>query len=182
VTIRVRGAIERRRLLQEVQDLRASFTSMLVHDLRSPLTVFGAFTDLLEKVGPLTDRQQRYVRKMRDSCAQMIRLIGEILDVSKLEAGKLTLEPRPLSLAALATEVVEQFQPVAQQKRIALEARSTPVPTLLADPVRLEQVLMNLLGNALKFTPDGGAVTVDVADVGDAVEVAVTGPARDRGR
>jgi two-component system sensor histidine kinase/response regulator len=174
VTIRVRGAIERRRLLQEVQDLRASFTSMLVHDLRSPLTVFGAFADLLERVGPLTDRQQRYVRRMRESCAQMIRLIGEILDVSKLEAGKLKLEPRPLSLAALATEVVEQFQPVAQQKRIALEVRSTPIPTLLADPGRLEQVLMNLLGNALKFTPDGGAVTVDVADVGDAIEVAVT--------
>src|SRR5207302_7648035 len=87
VAIRVRGAIERRRLLQEVQDLRASFTSMLVHDLRSPLTVITAYLDMLHQpaVGPLSEAQERYVGKMEQAVTQMLRLIGEILDLRSEE-------------------------------------------------------------------------------------------------
>jgi signal transduction histidine kinase len=168
VAIRVRGAIERRRLLQEVQDLRASFTSMLVHDLRSPLTVITAYLDMLHQpaVGPLSEAQQRYLGKMEQAVSQMLRLIGEILDLSKLEAGKLSVSPEPMDLAGTVTEAAERFKPGASHRRVTLERVS-------ADPSRLDQVLMNLLSNALKFTPEGGTIRVEVAETGDEVEVAV---------
>lgn len=181
VTIRVRGAIERYRLLREIQDLRANFTSMLVHDLRGPLTAIRGYLDLFEfgAPGSLVEKQQRYLHKMRVGCERMLGLIGEILDISKLEAGRLSLEPRAVDLAALVADVLDRLGPVARQKAIGLDARGAagPVP-LVADPGRLEQVLMNLVGNALKFTPDGGAVAVEIADLGGEVEVAVrdTGP------
>lgn len=181
VVVRVRGAIERRRLLQEVQDLRASFTSMLVHDLRSPMTVLVAYTDLIAQgtMGPVTPKQTRCLGKIRQSCNQMLRLIGEILDVSKLDAGRLTLECTTVDVAGLISEMAERFEGSAKQAGVRLEVRGAEQPALVrADPRRLDQVLMNLVGNALKFTPAGGAVTLEVAGEDDAVEVTVsdTGP------
>lgn len=181
VEIRVRGAIERRRLLGELQDLRASFTSMLVHDLRAPLAVIDGYIELLQqaKLDPVTERQRRYLGAMRASCERMIRLISEILDVSKLEAGRLSIERQSLDLCALAEDVVERMRPVALRKSIELGMGGATVPMkVLADRVRLEQVLMNLLSNAIKFTPTEGRVTVELAELDDEVEVAVvdTGP------
>ena len=181
VAARVRGAIERRRLLQEVQELRANFTSMLVHDLRSPITVINAYVDMLGQggAGPVTDRQRQLLGRIQESCGRMVRLIGEILDLSKLEAGKLQLERRPLELDAQAAEVVERFGLSARDKSITLTFRAPATPCrVFADEGRIDQVLMNLLGNALKFTPRGGAITVEVSRLGDDVELSVrdTGP------
>jgi two-component system, sensor histidine kinase and response regulator len=176
VAIRVRGAIERRRLLQEVQDLRASFTSMLVHDLRSPLTVITAYLDMLQQptVGPLTDAQQRYLGKMGQAVTQMLRLIGEILDLSKIEAGKFSVTPELTDLAAAVADAAERFTPGAASKRVSLEVRRPGTPVRVsADPNRLDQVLMNLLSNALKFTPAGGTIRVAVAERLEEVEVSV---------
>jgi len=182
VIVRVRGAIERRRLLREVDSLRAAFTSMLVHDLRGPLTAIRGYAGLLESPSgdPLTERQRRFVARMDDGCERLLRLIGEILDVSKLEAHKLVLVPAPVDLSAVAASAVEQFAPAAEQKgiRLALERGSAEGVALQADPHRLDQVFMNLIGNALKFTPTGGTVTVALTADADAVEAAVvdTGP------
>jgi signal transduction histidine kinase len=125
MAIRVRGAIERRRLLQEVQDLRTNFTSMLVHDLRSPITVVSAYADLLGQggAGPVSERQRQLVGKIQESCGRMVRLIGEILDLSKLEAGKLHLEMQRFDVGGLAAEVVERFGPSAANKGIDLSIR-----------------------------------------------------------
>lgn len=176
VFVRVRGAIERQRLLQEVQDLRANFTSMLVHDLRGPLTVLRGYLELLttEIAGPLSERQRRYLTKMGDSSHKMLGLIAEILDVSKLEAGKLALNLRPADVSALVADVRERLEPVARQRGIEFEVRGVEHPQpVVADSERLDQVLLNLLGNALKFTPKGGRVAIEVADRGDELEVAV---------
>jgi len=181
VAIRVRGAIERRRLLQELEDLRSTFTSMLVHDLRAPLAVIKGYVDLLEvrSAGPLSDKQARYLKATREASERMMRLIGDILDLSKLEAGKLSIERQPVDVAQFVAEMAERFQPLAAQRAIHLEVRVPnglrPVP---ADARRIEQVLMNLLSNALKFTPKGGAITLDVVDRKDHVDIAVadTGP------
>ena len=176
VAIRVRGAIERRRLLRQVHDLRASFTSMLVHDLRAPLTVIKGYLELLQRptLDPTTDRQRRYLASMELSADRMLKLIGEILDLSKLEAGKLALERRPMDLAALAREVADSFRPLATEKSITLAVVSPAgMPRVTADHGRMEQVLMNLLHNALKFTPAGGAIRIEVQELDDEVEVAV---------
>jgi signal transduction histidine kinase len=177
VAIRVRGAIERRRLLREVQELRTNFTSMLVHDLRSPITVINAYADLLGQggAGPVSERQRQLLGRIQETCGRMVRLISEILDLSKLEAGKLDLEPQRFDLAGMAAEVVERFGPSARHKGIDLAIRRPPEPCeITADAGRLDQVLMNLLGNALKFTRRGGAVAVEVAPHGREVELSVS--------
>ena len=182
VAIRVRGAIERSRLLQEVQELRSAFTSMLVHDLRAPLTVLTTYIDFLrhETAGPVTDVQQRYLEKMEGSCGRMIGLIEDILDLSRLEAGKLVLQRERLDLAELAADVAERFVPLAAQKGIQLVVRHTDgePAMVLGDQTRLEQVLMNLFTNALKFTPPDGSIILDVFRPEKHVEVAIrdTGP------
>lgn len=181
VVARVRGAIERRGLLEELEELRATFTSMLVHDLRGPLTVIKGYAELLAhfQATAAEDKPKRYVRSIQESCDRMLRLIGEILDLSKLEAGKLTLEPKPVDPVAVAKNVAERFGPAVAKRQIALEVK----PAVLrgpvhCDPDRLDQILMNLIGNAVKFTPDGGRITVEIADLDEEVEVAVidTGP------
>lgn len=180
VKVRVRSALERRRLARELEELRASFTSMLVHDLRSPLTLLSAYVQLFDiRSEGLTAQQRRYIASMREACNRMIRLIGEILDIEKLEAGKLVLHRESVDLPELVGELVERFRPVAVQQSIALTLAVTgEPPRVSADPGRLEQVVMNLLTNALKFTPGGGAVTVEVASSSGGVQVAVsdTGP------
>lgn len=177
MAIRVRGAIERRRLLQEVQDLRTNFTSMLVHDLRGPITVVSAYADLLGQggAGPVSERQQQLLGKIQESCGRMVRLIGEILDLSKLEAGKLNLEMQRFDVGGLASEVVERFGPSAANKGIDLSIGQAAGPyEIFGDAGRLDQVLMNLLGNALKFTRRGGRITVEVAARGPEIELSVT--------
>ena len=177
MAIRVRGAIERRRSLQEVQELRASFTSMLVHDLRAPLTTLLAYVDVLEEtvsggvgIGPAA----RYLAQMREAGVQMQRLTEEILKLSKLEAGQLVVDRRPMDLATLAAAVVDRFEPAARSGGVVLQLRGSdrPLP-VLGDAVRLDQVLTNLLGNALKFTPRSGRIVVTLAERDGDAEVAV---------
>ena len=176
VSIRVRGAIERNRLLRELQTLRANFTSMLVHDLRAPLTVIDGYTQLLKgRLGSQADATLlRYATAIDDSAKRMLGLIRQILDVSKFEVGKLTIERVPVDLRRMVTDVVEAFQPAARQRSIELTARGVDAPrTVLGDAARLEQVIMNLLTNALKFTPPEGAIRVELDGDAEAVTIAV---------
>lgn len=168
-------AVDRRRLLEEVQELRGEFTSMLVHDLRAPLSVITASIEMLSQTETaLTDRARGFLSQMGRSCDRMIRLIGDILDLSKLEAHKLSMDPVAMDLSALVAEVVQRFSASAEQHGVQIDVRIPDQPeTVLADHHRLEQVLMNLMANALKFTPGGGTITVEVRPVDDEVEVGI---------
>jgi signal transduction histidine kinase len=168
-------AVDRRRLLEEVPELRGEFTSMLVHDLRAPLSVITASIEMLGQTETtLTDRARAYLSQMGRSCDRMIRLIADILDLSKLEAHKLSMDPVAMDLSALVVEVVQRFSASAEQHGIRIDMRIPAQPgTVLADHHRLEQVLMNLMANALKFTPGGGTITVEVRPVDDEVEVGI---------
>jgi two-component system phosphate regulon sensor histidine kinase PhoR len=176
VAARVRGVIRRARARRDLGEVGAEFLAMLVHDLRTPLTVVQGYLDLLE--GGAGDRSEvlgRYVRAMQACCGQMTGLVTEILDLYKLEAAGLVAERRPMDLAAVVTAVAGRFASAARARRIALEIAGAAKPLwILGDPGRLDQVLMNLLGNALKFTPEGGAVTVALRTVDREVEVAVS--------
>ena len=181
LTVRVRGAIARRRGLHEVQELRGAFTSMLVHDLRVPLTTMLAYADLLEQAVTAAPGgvAGRYLSRMRESCSQMLQLTDEILKLSSLEASRLAINLRPMDLTALTTGVVDRIEPAARSMGIALELCAADHPmAIVGDTGRLDQVLMNLVGNALKFTPEGGRIVVTLAErAGEAeVTVADTGP------
>ena len=164
VAARVWGAIRRAHLRRDIRDVRPDVLAMLVHDLRTLLTVVQGYLDLLED-GPRGGQkaQAHYLRHMQACCIQMAGLISE------------SRELRPVDLAAFIASVAGRFVPAARRRGIALEVSGTERPLrVLGHAARLDEVLMILLGNALQFTPGGGTVAVTVRPVDGEVEVAVT--------
>jgi PAS domain S-box-containing protein len=188
VSERHKAEEERDRLLQAErlarQDVEAAIQArddvlaIVSHDLRNPLNTISLGLATMRDLPP--DRQQIAVATVRRAVDRMNRLIQDLLDVTRLDAGrKLAFTLQDVDVAAVVAEAVEAFRAEAQGKRVRLEARPTEeLPAVRADRDRVLQILSNLLGNALKFTPEGGEVTVSTRAVDDAVEVQVadTGP------
>jgi signal transduction histidine kinase len=167
--------------LKELDKLKSDFVSNVSHELRTPLTAIkGSVDNMLDGLtGDLNEKQSRYLTRIKSNTDRLARLINDLLDLSRIEAG-ITLQPTNLRLAPLLREVAESLRPVAAVKRIiiAVESRDETV-TAWADPDRISEILMNLLGNAIKFTPSDGKVTLSVEGRGaDWVKIAVsdTGP------
>ena len=171
--------------LQELDDMKAEFLAHISHELRTPLASIREGTQLLldEIPGPLSKEQRETMRIIKDSCERLIRLISTLLDLSKMEAGMMEYQITPTDLLRLAETSVNKVRLLAEGKRIHLltEAASGRV-WVLADGARIEQVLDNLLSNALKFSPEGatvnlrlhlspkeGVVHVSVADTGPGI-------------
>ncbi len=168
--------------LKELDRLKSDFVSNVSHELRTPLTAIKGSVDLLlrEIAGPLNEKQAHYLARLRSNTQHLTGLINDLLDLSKIEAGKTDFRVTRVSLGGLVHEVVETLRPIAGEKLIALEA-TTPEPSILvwADRDKVTQVLMNLIGNAIKFTPAQGRVTVSAARNGkEWIQVCVndTGP------
>jgi putative ABC transport system substrate-binding protein len=168
--------------LKALNRSKSDFVSNVSHELRTPLTAIKGAVDLMlrEVAGPLTEKQIHYLTRVRSNTQHLAGLINDLLDLSKIEAGKIEVKPSRVSLAGLVHEVVETLRPVAAEKEIALEA-AISVPSILvwADREKINQVLMNLIGNAIKFTPAQGRVAVSVSKNGnESVQVSVsdTGP------
>lgn len=168
--------------LQEVDRLKSDFVSNVSHELRTPLTAIKGAVDLVlrEVAGPLTEKQTHYLTRVRSNTQHLASLINDLLDLSKIESGKVDVKNSRVSLGGLVHEVVETLRPVATEKVVALQA-TTPEPSILvwADRDKVNQVLLNLIGNAIKFTPAQGRVTVSASRNGyESVRVSVadTGP------
>jgi signal transduction histidine kinase len=146
------------------------------HELRTPLNAVIGFSDvLLERMfGELNERQDEYVRDIRDSGRHLLELINEILDLSKVEAGRMELEPTELSLPELLEQGLALVRERAARQRltVALDIASD-VREVWADEIKLKQVVVNLLTNAVKFTPEGGRVSVAAVVAGGEVVVTV---------
>ena len=175
----VQSAVEAQRRAEAASDAKSRFLATLSHELRTPLNGILGLADLLGGT-PLDREQQSYVTAITTSGVALTTLIDEILDFSRIEAGRLELDPAPLDLGALVEGVVELLAPRAQDK--GLEIASWVDPALPAwvvgDAVRLRQVLTNLAGNAVKFTERGGVgLSVEPGPQGTVVfTVADTGP------
>jgi len=164
-----------------LKDRRLSHdVSVISHDLRTPLTAIGVYLDnLLDGiVGPITDRQARSLRGARVSLDRLTRLIEGLLDLSRMEAGRLRLDCASFFLTQAIQEVVENLRGVAREKGVTLRCAEGEEIQVRADEDRVKQVLFNLIDNALKFTPEGGRVEVEVKRVQSRVQVCVsdTGP------
>ncbi|MEB3289142.1 MAG: PAS domain S-box protein [Leptolyngbya sp.] len=145
--------------------MKDEFLANMSHELRTPLNAILGMTEGLqdEVFGPLNDRQQKALRTIAHSGDHLLELINDILDLAKIEAGQMTLEPTPVSVSYLCSSSLPFVQTQAQAKNIALHLHlPDSIPYLLGDECRLRQVLINLLNNAVKFTPSGGSVTLDV--------------------
>jgi len=160
---------------ERANKFKDQFLSTMSHELRTPLNAVLGFSDLLadERYGPLNDRQQRYVSHINASGKHLLKLISDILDLSKIEAGRMDLALEDVTLASAFGEVVSSLHPLAEKKSQVLIQRAKPNLCVRADPVRLKQVLMNLVGNAVKFAPQGGRIELVARRTDDKVRIEV---------
>jgi PAS domain S-box-containing protein len=169
--IALRGAKEEAERSNRFKD---QFLSTMSHELRTPLNAVVGFSELLmdDKHGPLTERQQRYVKHIRTGGFHLLKLINDILDLSKIEAGRLQLSTLTLDVSECFKDAVETLCPLAETKKITIRQGETDL-TVTADETRFKQILMNLLGNAIKFTPSNGLIQLDAHAVDDFVRIDV---------
>lgn len=157
---------------------KSEFLANMSHELRTPLNAVIGFSELIlsEMLGPLgNDRYREYIRDIRQSGTHLLGLINDILDLSKIEAGKVELEEETFDPAEAIAATLRIIRERAQQRRIALTApRIEPSTKLRADERKVKQILLNLLSNAVKFTPEGGSVTVSGEWRSDGLVIAVS--------
>ena len=172
------------RLMGEAQEAlraREDLLAIVSHDLRNPLGVVLASTALLLKSNLPTDKQERarrQVEAIQRAGNRMNRLIRDLLDFASIQAGRLSVSLRAQDVAAMVNEVLEVSEPLAAAKSQRLVAEVAPELAIRCDHDRVIQLFSNLVGNAVKFTPDGGTITVRAAPEGEVVRFAVadTGP------
>jgi signal transduction histidine kinase len=162
--------------LRQHEQMKEEFFATLSHELRSPITSVREAAHLLADgvPGPLAPKQARLVDIIRRSTDRLLRLVNQILDVSRLRAGLLPLERVPLDLERLVARAVDELRPQADEAGVKLERERVGARFAMSgDEDRLVQVVVNLLANAVRFTPAGGRVVVRVVDAGEECEVQV---------
>ncbi|PYO02487.1 MAG: hypothetical protein DMD91_04190 [Candidatus Rokuibacteriota bacterium] len=162
--------------LRRLDELKSEFLAMVSHELRTPLTAIVGYSRLLMRQvhGPLTPKQLEHQEAIFRSAQRLTELINDLLDVSRLEAARVELDPRAIDVREAVDHVVAAVRVATQAKQLRIaNAVGADVPAVHADATRMHQILANLVGNAVKFTPAGGAVTVRAARQGDQVWIAV---------
>jgi len=153
--------------LAKVSSYKSQFLANMSHELRTPLTSILAFTEMLLKKmpGDLTDEQEEYLRDIYDSGTQLMNLINDILDLSKIEAGRMSLKPEEVDLKETVQQVCRVLKPLVNKKDQHLEINIPVGLTVMGDREKICQILMNLCGNATKFTPEGGNIRVTAREL-----------------
>ena len=171
----------RNREVERLGRLKGEFLASMSHELRTPLNAIIGFTTLLgqETAGILNDKQRSFVSEIGQAASHLLSVINDILDISKVEAGRLELQPEAFTLGEGLTEVLSVLQPLAIAKSIEIHAEdAAPDLLVFADRVRFKQILYNLLSNAIKFTPKAGRVSVAARYSGSEIEIAVADTGR----
>ncbi|HUA01833.1 MAG TPA: response regulator [Candidatus Aquilonibacter sp.] len=161
--------------LERASKFKDQFLSTMSHELRTPLNAVLGFSDLLrdDRYGPLTDRQRRYINHIHSGGSHLLKLINDILDLSKIEAGRLQLAIEDVRLLPSFAEAIDTLRPLADKKSQTVIPRVDSDITVRADGTRLRQILTNLIGNAIKFTPEGGKIELVATRRGDAARIDV---------
>lgn len=144
---------------------KSEFIANISHELRTPLNAIIGFSEMMKEqmLGPSSDRYMQYARDIHQSGTHLLAIINDILDLSKIEAGKMELVPEEIDLAEAVTDALNIVRENAERSGLTLETRiPAPAPRLRGDSRIVRQVLLNLLSNAIKFTPIGGQVAVEV--------------------
>lgn len=167
------------RLINDAQSanrLKSEFLATISHELRTPLNGIIGFTEAIRErlAGPLTDKQQEYLSHIYDNAEHLLTLINEILDLSKIEAGKMGLQLQEIDVDSFFAKSLHVIQEQARSKQIELAYKNhSGIPMIMADPTRLTEIMNNLLSNAVKFTPTGGNVCVELNRTGDLLSISV---------
>jgi two-component system, sensor histidine kinase and response regulator len=158
--------------LQELDRLKSAFVSIVSHELRTPMTsIKGYIENMLDGLtGTLSDRQAYYLGRVKYNVERLTRMINDLLDLSRIEAGRVELTTVPLAISELVPEIVESLQPVGQAKSISIQHGHEGGPVKISgDRDKLHQILTNLIQNAVKFTPARGQIRVETRVVGGGV-------------
>jgi PAS domain S-box-containing protein len=161
--------------VERANRLKSEFLASMSHELRTPLNTILGFSELLseQSAGSLNDKQRRFLKHIQHDASHLLELINDILDLSKIESGRLELRRERFPMAVAIAEVLSSVRPLAAAKTIALESDMDLTLALDADRVRFKEILYNLLSNAIKFTPEGGRVWLESTADGDVVRVLV---------
>lgn len=169
--------------LRELDQMKIDYIGHLSHELRTPLTAIKEASSMLQEglFAALPERERELQGLIREECERLIRSVNRLLDFSMMESGMMPLTLQDAGLLPIVEKNLQRFSPLAQRKNIALQVRIPPeLPRLRMDTEKIEVVLENLLSNALKFTPDGGLITITARHRTDAdrIEVAVSDTGR----
>ncbi|MGE5571150.1 MAG: ATP-binding protein [Rhodospirillales bacterium] len=166
----------RNREVERASRLKSEFVTRMSHELRTPMNAIIGFSDLLveETEGPLNQTQKSFVGHIQRGANHLLELINDILDLSKIEAGRVELRFEDFEPAGALAEVLAVIRPLAEAKRLEIESLVPAELEVCADRTRFKQILYNLLSNAVKFTPEGGRVRIDAGAEGGEVWIAVT--------
>jgi signal transduction histidine kinase/CheY-like chemotaxis protein len=172
-------AIDNARLYREAQQavrIRDEFLTMASHELKNPLTSLLGNAQLLARrvirEGSLNERDQRTVRVIVEQAGRLDKMIAALLDISRLQAGQLSIEREPLDLEALVRRLAEEIMPTLDHHTIDIQGTGAPLP-IVGDELRLQQVFENLIQNAIKYSPSGGTITITIEQQGPSACVSV---------
>jgi signal transduction histidine kinase len=173
---------------QGVAQAKNDFVSLVSHELRTPMTSIKGYTDLMlkEAAGALNEQQHNFMTIVKSNVDRMAELVSDLLDVSRLDSGRVRLVRERLDLAGVILEISQELTETLHQRELTLEFDLAPgLPRVYADHGRIVQVLLNLLSNAYRYTPAGGTITIAIHALDDEIQVDIadTGigiPAKDR--
>ena len=160
---------------ERLNTLKSEFMASVSHELRTPLHTIIGFAELLseEEQGTLNEKQRRFLHHIQADSEHLLGLINDVIDLSRVEAGRLNMRPENLSLRTAISEAVNAIRAMAGTREVAIREGDYPDISVLADPLRLRQVLYNLLSNGVKFTPAGGEIFVDAVREDKSVRITV---------
>ena len=162
--------------IERADRLKTEFVASMSHELRTPLHTIIGFAEILseELEGPLNEKQKRFIGHIHKDSLHLLDLINDVLDISRIEAGRLELRPETFDLTAAIDEVLATIRPQAVNKSLGLGSTISPGTAMHADRMRFKEILYNLLSNAVKFTPEGGAIRVEAIRRDEVDEICVS--------
>jgi PAS domain S-box-containing protein len=152
--------------IESASRLKSQFLANMSHELRTPLNTIIGFSDVMHRglTGAVSDQQREFLGDILASSKHLLQLINDVLDLAKVEAGKLEFAPEPVEIAPLVREVLDTLRGLAASKRLRMNATiHADISTVMIDPARIKQILYNYLSNAIKFTPEDGAIEISVS-------------------
>jgi signal transduction histidine kinase len=164
--------------LKQLDMLKDEFVSLASHELRTPMTAINSYIWMMldDKNGSINDKQKVYLQNALTSTKRLISLVNDMLNVSRIESGRMIIKQAPVNIEKIAEETITEILPTAQTQglTVVVEKPAKPLPDVFADSDKIKEVIMNLLGNSLKFTPSGGKITISFSEKDDFVETYVT--------
>ncbi|GAA0535519.1 hypothetical protein GCM10010172_15960 [Paractinoplanes ferrugineus] len=160
--------------LRELDRMKEELSAVVIHELRNPLGVIRGYTEMLLENPRLDDLGRRHASTVERTIGHLQRLVDDLLDLARLDAGHLSIQPLPMPLGSLVHDVVDNHRPGAYAKRLTITERLDTHLPVLGDAQRLRQALDNLMSNAIKYTPESGTITVLAEEAGDRVVIEIS--------